>query len=145
MSDPKTDTTSEPKVDIAKVIMSSIVSIKPQPDNTTEVHLSLSKLLNEIIKIRGDFSVNKIIVDETKVYVYINIPKSLFGDLQSIIQETQTRMTMLKKSILEMIGDVRPIGRVKDIIQQNDDGVIIIVINSTITPTAPGVPNAPTW
>jgi hypothetical protein len=145
MSDPKADTTSEPKIDIAKVIMSSIVSIKPQPDNTTEVYLSLSKLFNEIMKIRGNFSVNKIIVDETKVYVYISVPTDLFGDLKILIEDTQTRMTILKKSILAMIGNAGQIGHVKDIIQQNDDGIIVIVINSTVTPTTPGVPNAPTW
>jgi len=136
---------SEPKVDMNKVIMSSIVNIKPQPDNTTEVYLSLSRLFNEIMKVREGFSVYKIIVDETKVYVYINVPTSLFGDLQSLIQDAQTRMTILKKSILTMMGDLRQIGYVKDIIQQNDDGIIVIVINSTVTPTAPGVPNAPTW
>jgi len=139
------DTTSEPNIDISKVIMSSIINIKPQLDGTTEVHLSLSKILNEIIKVRGDFSVSKIVVDETKIYVYINIPRNLFGELQSLIQDTQTRMTMLKKSIFEMIGNVGSIGRVKDIIQQNDDGIIVITINSTLTPTAPGVRNEPTW
>jgi len=136
---------SEPKVDMNKVIMSSIVNIKPQPDNTTEVYLSLSRLFNEIMKVREGFSVYKIVVDETKVYVYINVPTSLFGDLQSLIQDAQTRMTILKKSILTMMGDLRQIGYVKDIIQQNDDGIIVIAINSTVTPTAPGVPNAPTW
>ena len=136
---------SEPKVDMNKVIMSSIVNIKPQPDNTTEVYLSLSRLFNEIMKVREGFSVYKIIVDETKVYVYINVPTSLFGDLQSLKQDAQTRMTILKKSILTMMGDLRQIGYVKDIIQQNDDGIIVIAINSTVTPTAPGVPNAPTW
>jgi len=136
---------SEPKVDMNKVIMSSIVNIKPQPDNTTEVYLSLSRLFNEIMKVREGFSVYKIVVDETKVYVYINVPTNLFGDLQSLIQDAQTRMTILKKSILTMMGDLRQIGYVKDIIQQNDDGIIIIAINSTVTPTAPGVPNAPTW
>ena len=54
-------------------------------------------------------------------------------------------MTILKKSILTMMGDLRQIGYVKDIIQQNDDGIIVISINSTVTPTSPGVPNAPTW
>ena len=136
---------SEPKVDMNKVIMSSIVNIKPQPDNTTEVYLSLSRLFNEIMKVREGFSVYKIVVDETKVYVYISVPTNLFGDLQSLIQDAQTRMTILKKSILTMMGDLRQIGYVKDIIQQNDDGIIVIVINSTVTPTAPGVPNAPTW
>jgi len=136
---------SEPKVDMNKVIMSSIVNIKPQPDNTTEVYLSLSRLFNEIMKVREGFSVYKIVVDETKVYVYINVPTSLFGDLQSLIQDAQTRMTILKKSILTMMGDLRQIGYVKDIIQQNDDGIIVIAINSTVAPTAPGVPNAPTW
>jgi len=136
---------SEPKVDMNKVIMSSIVNIKPQPDNTTEVYLSLSRLFNEIMKVREGFSVYKIVVDETKVYVYINVPTNLFGDLQSLIQDAQTRMTILKKSILTMMGDLRQIGYVKDIIQQNDDGIIVIAINSTVTPTAPGVPNAPTW
>jgi len=136
---------SEPKIDMNKVIMSSIVNIKPQPDNTTEVYLSLSRLFNEIMKVREGFSVYKIVVDETKVYVYINVPTSLFGDLQSLIQDAQTRMTILKKSILTMMGDLRQIGYVKDIIQQNDDGIIVITINSTVTPTAPGVPNAPTW
>ena len=136
---------SEPKVDMNKVIMSSIVNIKPQPDNTTEVYLSLSRLFNEIMKVREGFSVYKIVVDETKVYVYINVPTSLFGDLQSLIQDAQTRMTILKKSILTMMGDLRQIGYVKDIIQQNDDGIIVIAINSTVTPNAPGVPNAPTW
>ena len=136
---------SEPKVDMNKVIMSSIVNIKPQPDNVTEVYLSLSRLFNEIMKVREGFSVYKIVVDETKVYVYINVPTNLFGDLQSLIQDAQTRMTILKKSILTMMGDLRQIGYVKDIIQQNDDGIIVIVINSTVTPTAPGVPNAPTW
>ena len=136
---------SEPKVDMNKVIMSSIVSIKPQPDNTTEVYLSLSRLFNEIMKVREGFSVYKIVVDETKVYVYINVPTNLFGDLQSLIQDTQTRMTILKKSILTMMGDLRQIGYVKDIIQQNDDGIIVIAINSTVTPTTSGVPNAPTW
>ena len=48
---------SEPKVDMNKVIMSSIVNIKPQPDNTTEVYLSLSRLFNEIMKVREGFSV----------------------------------------------------------------------------------------
>jgi len=136
---------SEPKIDMNKVIMSSIVNIKPQPDNTTEVYLSLSRLFNEIMKVREGFSVYKIVVDETKVYVYISVPTSLFGDLQSLIQDAQTRMTILKKSILTMMGDLRQIGYVKDIIQQNDDGIIVIAINSTVTPTAPGVPNAPTW
>ena len=136
---------SEPKVDMNKVIISSIVNIKPQPDNTTEVYLSLSRLFNEIMKVREGFSVYKIVVDETKVYVYINVPTNLFGDLQSLIQDAQTRMTILKKSILTMMGDLRQIGYVKDIIQQNDDGIIVIAINSTVTPTAPGVPNAPTW
>jgi len=136
---------SEPKVDMNKVIMSSIVNIKPQPDNTTEVYLSLSRLFNEIMKVREGFSVYKIVVDETKVYVYINVPTNLFGDLQSLIQDAQTRMTILKKSILTMMGDLRQIGYVKDIIQQNDDGIIVISINSTVTPTAPGVANAPTW
>jgi len=136
---------SEPKVDMNKVIMSSIVNIKPQSDNTTEVYLSLSRLFNEIMKVREGFSVYKIIVDETKVYVYINVPTNLFGDLQSLIQDAQTRMTILKKSILTMMGDLRQIGYVKDIIQQNDDGIIVISINSTVTPTSPGVPNAPTW
>jgi len=136
---------SEPKVDMNKVIMSSIVNIKPQPDNTTEVYLSLSRLFNEIMKVREGFSVYKIVVDETKVYVYINVPTNLFGDLQSLIQDAQTRMTILKKSILTMMGDLRQIGYVKDIIQQNDDGIIVIAINSTVTPTSPGVPNAPTW
>ena len=136
---------SEPKVDMNKVIMSSIVNIKPQPDNTTEVYLSLSRLFNEIMKVREGFSVYKIVVDETKVYVYINVPTSLFGDLQSLIQDAQTRMTILKKSILTMMGDLRQIGYVKDIIQQNDDGIIVIAINSTVTPTALGVPNAPAW
>jgi len=136
---------SEPKVDMNKVIMSSIVNIKPQPDNTTEVYLSLSRLFNEIMKVREGFSVYKIVVDETKVYVYINVPTNLFGDLQSLIQDAQTRMTILKKSILTMMGDLRQIGYVKDIIQQNDDGIIVISINSTVTPTSPGVPNAPTW
>jgi len=136
---------SEPKVDMNKVIMSSIVNIKPQPDNTTEVYLSLSRLFNEIMKVKEGFSVYKIVVDETKVYVYINVPTNLFGDLQSLIQDAQTRMTILKKSILTMMGDLRQIGYVKDIIQQNDDGIIVITINSTVTPTAPGVPNAPTW
>jgi len=145
MSEPKTDTKTEPEVDVSKVIMSSIINIKPQPDNTTEVYLSLSKLFNEIIKVKGDFSVHKIVVDETKIYVYINIPKSLFGELQSIIEDTQTRMTILKKSILAMIGDLRHIGRVKDIVQQNDDGIIVISINTSIIPTTPGVPNEPTW
>jgi len=136
---------SEPKVDMNKVIMSSIVNIKPQPDNTTEVYLSLSRLFNEIMKVREGFSVYKIVVDETKVYVYINVPTNLFGDLQSLIQDAQTRMTILKKSILTMMGDLRQIGYVKDIIQQNDDGIIVIAINSTVTPTTSGVPNAPTW
>jgi len=136
---------SEPKIDMNKVIMSSIVNIKPQPDNTTEVYLSLSRLFNEIMKVREGFSVYKIVVDETKVYVYISVPTNLFGDLQSLIQDAQTRMTILKKSILTMMGDLRQIGYVKDIIQQNDDGIIVIAINSTVTPTAPGVPNAPTW
>jgi len=136
---------SEPKVDMNKVIMSSIVNIKPQPDNTTEVYLSLSRLFNEIMKVREGFSVYKIVVDETKVYVYISVPTNLFGDLQGLIQDAQTRMTILKKSILTMMGDLRQIGYVKDIIQQNDDGIIVIAINSTVTPTAPGVPNAPTW
>ncbi len=136
---------SEPKVDMNKVIMSSIVNIKPQPDNTTEVYLSLSRLFNEIMKVREGFSVYKIVVDETKVYVYINVPTNLFGDLQSLIQDAQTRMTILKKSILTMMGDLRQIGYVKDIIQQNDDGIIVIAINSTVTPTTTGVPNAPTW
>jgi len=136
---------SEPKVDMNKVIMSSIVNIKPQPDNTTEVYLSLSRLFNEIMKVREGFSVYKIVVDETKVYVYINVPTNLFGDLQSLIQDAQTRMTILKKSILTMMGDLRQIGYVKDIIQQNDDGIIVIAINSTVTPTTAGVPNAPTW
>ena len=136
---------SESKVDMNKVIMSSIVNIKPQPDNTTEVYLSLSRLFNEIMKVREGFSVYKIVVDETKVYVYINVPTNLFGDLQSLIQDAQTRMTILKKSILTMMGDLRQIGYVKDIIQQNDDGIIVISINSTVTPTSPGVPNAPTW
>ena len=145
MSEPKTDTKTEPEVDVSKVIMSSIINIKPQPDNTTEVYLSLSKLFNEIIKVKGDFSVHKIVVDETKIYVYINIPKSLFGELQSIIEDTQTRMTILKKSIVAMIGDLRHIGRVKDIVQQNDDGIIVISINTSIIPTTPGVPNEPTW
>jgi len=54
-------------------------------------------------------------------------------------------MTILKKSILTMMGDLRQIGYVKDIIQQNDDGIIVIAINSTVTPTTSGVPNAPTW
>ena len=40
---------SEPKVDMNKVIMSSIVNIKPQPDNTTEAvsytHLTLPTIL----------------------------------------------------------------------------------------------------
>jgi len=136
---------SEPKVDMNKVIMSSIVNIKPQPDNTTEVYLSLSRLFNEIMKVREGFSVYKIVVDETKVYVYINVPTNLFGDLQSLIQDAQTRMTILKKSILTMMGDLRQIGYVKDIIQQNDDGIIVIAINSTVTPTTSGVPNASTW
>ena len=136
---------SEPKVDMNKVIMSSIVNIKPQSDNTTEVYLSLSRLFNEIMKVREGFSVYKIVVDETKVYVYINVPTNLFGDLQSLIQDAQTRMTILKKSILTMMGDLRQIGYVKDIIQQNDDGVIVIAINSTVAPTTPGVSNAPTW
>jgi len=136
---------SEPKVDMNKVIMSSIVNIKPQPDNTTEVYLSLSRLFNEIMKVREGFSVYKIVVDETKVYVYINVPTNLFGDLQSLIQDAQTRMTILKKSILTMMGDLRQIGYVKDIIQQNDDGIIVISINSTVTPTTSGVSNAPTW
>jgi len=136
---------SEPKVDMNKVIMSSIVNIKPQPDNTTEVYLSLSRLFNEIMKVREGFSVYKIVVDETKVYVYINVPTNLFGDLQSLIQDAQTRMTILKKSILTIMGDLRQIGYVKDIIQQNDDGIIVIAINSTVTPTTSGVPNAPTW
>ena len=48
-------------------------------------------------------------------------------------------MTILKKSIFTMMGYV------KDIIQQNDDGIIVIAINSTATPTTSGVPNAPTW
>ena len=73
------------------------------------------------------------------------MPTNLFGDLQSLIQDAQTRMTILKKSILTMMGDLRQIGYVKDIIQQNDDGIIVIAINSTVTPTSPGVPNAPTW
>jgi len=136
---------SDPKLDMNKVIMSSIVNIKPQPDNTTEVYLSLSRLFNEIMKVREGFSVYKIVVDETKVYVYINVPTNLFGDLQSLIQDAQTRMTILKKSILTMMGDLRQIGYVKDIIQQNDDGIIVIAINSTVTPTTSGVPNAPTW
>ena len=136
---------SEPKVDMNKVIMSSIVNIKPQPDNTTEVYLSLSRLFNEIMKVREGFSVYKTVVDETKVYVYINVPTNLFGDLQSLIQDAQTRMTILKKSILTMMGDLRQIGYVKDIIQQNDDGIIVIAINNTVTPTTSGVPNAPTW
>jgi len=136
---------SESKVDMNKVIMSSIVNIKPQPDNTTEVYLSLSRLFNEIMKVREGFSVYKIVVDETKVYLYINVPTNLFGDLQSLIQDAQTRMTILKKSILTMMGDLRQIGYVKDIIQQNDDGIIVIAINSTVTPTTSGVPNAPTW
>jgi len=44
-----------------------------------------------------------------------------------------------------MMGDIRQIGYVKDIIQQNDDDVIVIAINSTVEPTTPGVSNAPTW
>lgn len=145
MSEPKANTTSEPEVDMAKAIMSSIVSIKPQPDNTTELHLSLSKLFNEIVKIKGNFSVNKIIVDETKIYVYISVPADIFGDLKSLIQDAQARMTILKKSILAMIGNAGQIGHVKDIIQQNDDGVIVIVINRTIIPNTLGVSNEPTW